>query len=751
MRVSVSAVAFIVASAALQAAERYPTPAETRAEFESVCRRLTEGENAYFGRAVVGRLEERLQEAKEDPLVRFLLRGRLGFELIRLGDLEDAIARLDEAVEFSRSGGAEGDRNYHRLVRSHLATAHLQLAEDQNCVAHHTAASCILPIAAEGVHSLPEHARRAGDVYLELAREDPADYQARWLLNLARMVSGDHPEGVPEALRLPPGALASDAEFARWRDSAPQLGVNAFDLSGGAVMDDFDGDGFLDLISSSWDPCEPLKAFRNDGNGGFEDVSREWGLDGQLGGLNLVHADYDGDGGLDLLVLRGAWLGDEGRIRNSLLRNDLDGETGRFLDVTAAAGLAHPAYPTQTAAWADYDGDGDLDLYVGNEATASSTDPLQLFGQSGNPYPSQLFRNNGNGTFTDVARQAGVDNRRFAKGVAWGDFDDDGPPDLFVSNIGPNRLYRNNGDGTFRDVAEDAGVVEPANGTFTSWFFDYDNDGDLDLFVGPYSTPAPQVFASYFGKPVAEGHAVLYRNDGGRFTDVSEEVGFRRPLLVMGANYGDLDNDGWPDLYLGTGVPDYEALMPNVMYRNDRGRRFQDITFAGGFGHLQKGHGVAFGDLDNDGDQDLFQQLGGAFPFDAYGNALYENPVTDGRWITLRLHGRKANRFGVGARIEVVVEVEDGGRRSVHAVAGSGGSFGGSSMQQEIGLGRAERIDSLVIVWPGSGSRQVYRQVELDRAYEAIEGEPALRPIALHGIRLGEGERNGTHSHSTEP
>ena len=123
-----------------------------------------------------------------------------------------------------------------------------------------------------------------------------------------------------------------------------------------------------------------------------------------------------------------------------LLRNDLRREAGRFVDVTAAAGMAYPAYPTQNAAWADYDLDGDLDVFIGNEATGSSTDPLQLFGREGNPYPSQLFRNNGEGSFTDVARQAGVQNRGYTKGSTWGDMDNDGDPDLYVSNIGPNRL-----------------------------------------------------------------------------------------------------------------------------------------------------------------------------------------------------------------------------------------------------------------------------------------------------------------------
>jgi hypothetical protein len=414
---------------------------------------------------------------------------------------------------------------------------------------------------------------------------------------------------------------------------------------------------------------------------------------------------------------------DSGRIRKSLLRNDLRGLAGRFVDVTREAGLAAPTYPTQAAGFQDYDGDGDLDLYVGAEAAGS------------NHYASQLFRNNGDGTFTDRAKEAGVENVRFAKAVAWGDYDDDGDPDLFVSNFGDNRLYRNNGDGTFTDVAPELLPPKPAPETFPTWFFDFDNDGDLDLFVADYRLQPARVSASYFGATFEDGGPLLYRNDGGRFVDVGREVGMARPAMPMGANYGDLDNDGWLDIYLGTGEPDLASLMPNQMYRN-AGGRFVDVTFAGGFGALPKGHGVAFGDLDNDGDQDLFHQLGGFFPGDEFANVLFENPGPAGSWVTLRLEGRRANRFGVGARIEA--RVRDGGvARSIHVLVGTGGSFGGSSLQQEIGLGGAQRIDELVVRWPRPGPTQVFEDVEVGRFYRVVEGEAELEPIEVPRVRLG--------------
>jgi hypothetical protein len=728
-----------------------------------ICRSLRESDEPYSGELPARRLAAALEsrepsDAGYDSIAlalaqELLEQGRVDAVFDLLGDdetgrvdsgatealAETPLAEASPALSSSASlaaGGGRGDATDPAPAVRRLAllrNAHLQAAEDENCVLRHTAASCILPIREAGLHARPEHARRAGDLSLALLRARPDSVSARWLLNLARMVSGDHPDGVPEGLRLPEGALVSEESAAVWTDRAPALGVAAVDLAGGAILDDFDGDGLLDLVSSSSGPCDPLRAFRNDGHGGFDDVSAAWGLDHQLGGLNLVHGDYDGDGRLDLLVLRGGWLDAYGQIRNSLLHNRIGGPEAGFEDVTRAAGLAEPAFPTQTAAFADYDGDGDLDLYVGNEAW------------SGRPYPSQLFRNEGDGTFAEVGIPAGVANFRFAKGVAWGDFDDDGDPDLYVSNIGPNRLYRNEGGDQFVDVAAALGVDGPLGRSFATWFFDYDNDGRLDLFVADYGAAADDVMSSYLGGPSRHGHPLVYRNTGKGFDEVSPLLGLDRPLLPMGANYADLDNDGWLDLYLGTGNPRFEVLVPNVAYRNRAGRGFAETGFASGVAHLQKGHGVAFGDVDNDGDEDLFHQLGGFYPGDTYGNALFENPASGARWITLRLEGRSANRFGVGARVRVQTHGPSG-RRVLHRVVGSGGSFGGSSLQLEIGLGEAEVIEELRLTWPGSGLEQRFEEVPLDRVHRIVEGAATLESPEEPVLRLG-GRGPGTHRH----
>ncbi len=656
------------------------TDPSVRAEFSALCEQIRASSDPYFGEAQIQDLQARLARPIYSPQARVGTRARLATELRRVGRLEEAIALFEEALKLLDDMPAADLRR--RLVRD-LALTHLLRAEDENCVAHHGAASCRLPVAQEATHQNKQQTRRAGDLYAKLAAKDPSDPVARWLLSLARELSGDA-EAVPEELRRPPDAL-DGAPFPAWTDIAPQLGTASYDLAGGAVMDDFDGDGFLDLISSTWDPCDSLKAFRNLGNGTFEDVTEKWGLDEQLGGLNLVHADYDGDGMLDLLVLRGAWRGKFGEMRNSLLHNRLEGKEARFVDVTTQMGLATQR-PTQTAAWADVDGDGDLDLYVGNEATPEGD------------YPSALYRNDGT-RFVDIAASSGVDNLRFAKGVAWGDYDGDGDLDLYVSNLGEshfgaNRLYRNDSkEGTIRftDLAGPLGVEDPEN-SFATWFFDHDNDGDLDLFVADYGAPYEAVFASYLGAEVQRGTPLLYRNDGGRFVEISSEAGLTRPLLPMGSGWGDLDQDGRPDIYLGTGVPDLEAVMPNVMYHSVDGT-FVDVTSAGGFGHLQKGHGVAFGDLDRDGDQDIFQQMGGAYPVDAFFNAVYENPGNDADWIVLQ-------GLPFGAQVKATTE-----ERKIYATVGAQGSFSGSSLQIELGLGTSAKLQEILIRMPDGRAR----------------------------------------------
>jgi len=216
---------------------------------------------------------------------------------------------------------------------------------------------------------------------------------------------------------------------------------------------------------------------------------------------------------------------------------------------------------------------------------------------------------------------------------------------------------------------------------------------------------------------------------------VTVPSGLDRIMYAMGSNFGDLDNDGWLDLFVGTGDPDFRQLMPNRMFRNASGH-FEEVTGAGGFGALDKGHGVSFADIDNDGDADVHIVLGGANEGDLSPNALYENPGSGHHFIVLTLVGQKANRSGIGARISITVE--DGeGVWTIHRVVGTGGSFGANPVRQEIGLGRALRVINVEIRWPGSGTVDLLHGLELDRAYQVQEGTGRATSMERVSMRLG--------------
>jgi tetratricopeptide (TPR) repeat protein len=659
---------------------------------------------------------------------RYVAHLQVGIEALRIGRTQEAIEHFLAANELipqikpvTKAQQSALDDGFHWL-----GVAYWRLAETKNCIECNTCESCIFPIQSSGIHVQQDAAKNAIKYLTGAMQRNSDDLESRWLLNVAYMALGEYPAGVPAEWLVPPKVFESDEEFPRFVNIAAELGVDTFSLSGGSIVDDFDDDGLHDIVVSSTHPGEQMRYYHNDGDGRFSDRTERAGLVGLTGGLNMIQADYDNDGDVDILVLRGAWMDEVGRgYPNSLLRND---GQGNFRDVTFDAGLGEEHYPTQTAAWADFDNDGDLDLYVGNEQ-----------------YPSQLFENDGQGKFTDIARRAGVENNRFTKGVVWGDYDNDRLPDLYVSNLsgirdipereGANRLYHNNGDGTFTDVAPALGVVRPYSG-FPVWFWDFNNDGILDIYAGSCLWSVRDVAADYLGLKHTAEPDCLYQGDGkGGFREVAREQKLTRVTHPMGANFGDLDNDGFPDFYLGTGYPEYVGLMPNLMFHNLRGNGFADVTTAGGFGHLQKGHGVSFADLDNDGDEDVFTELGGAYAGDGFGNALFENPGFGNHWIVIRLVGTKSNRAGVGARIRLDIN-EGGKKRSVYKWVNSGGSFGANPLRQHLGVGKAERIDRLEVFWPTSGRRQQFEDVPVDCAIQISEEASDYTKVPLPAIKF---------------
>jgi hypothetical protein len=328
------------------------------------------------------------------------------------------------------------------------------------------------------------------------------------------------------------------------------------------------------------------------------------------------------------------------------------------------------------------------------------------------------------------------------KGVTSGDYDHDGWKDIFISTMSNERfLLKNMGvvsgsEIEFSNATEQAGVGKEKNNTFPTWFWDYDNDGWLDIFVCDYSFSGESLAvyeaAEKLNIPAGRPDKTLlyHNNHDGTFTNVASEAGINTNVFAMGSNFGDIDNDGYLDMYFATGNPDYQSLVPNKMFRNLDGKHFAEVTASARVGHLQKGHGVSFADMDNDGDQDIYTKMGGTFPGDAYQSAFFLNPGQgNNHWITVQLEGVNVNRDAVGSTLKLVI-TEEGKRRTIFRDVNSGGSFGSSPMRREIGLGKATRIDTLEVRWHGNGVKpQVFTNIDANQCIRITEGETDIRKI----------------------
>jgi hypothetical protein len=677
--------------------------------------------------------------AAKTPLDQIRLRMSEANELLYAGRYAAALDAVGNLLSDVDRHGADLDADAYLNLLMLQATTWMRMGEEQNCADNHNADSCLLPIKGGGVHMKREGSTRALETLDRILRIDPDNLRARWLVNIAHMTLGSYPDGVPPRLLIPPSAFASSYAMKPFTNVASEVGLDIYGLSGGAVLEDFDNDGRLDLMTSSIGFKDQIRLFHNDGDGHFTDVTATSGLEGETGGLNMIHADFDNDGLPDVLVLRGGWMGAVGMFPVSLLKNM--GHM-RFVDVTKSAGLLVHAAPTQTATWLDYDGDGWLDLFIGNESSV------------GDLHPCELFHNNHDGTFTNVAKEVGVDLLGYVKAVVSADYDNDGRPDLYLSIAqARNVLFHNDGrqpDGHWRfsNVSAKAGVEEPTK-SFPAMFFDYDNDGWVDLFVAPFLMNAEDVAADYLGLPTNAERPRLYHNEhNGTFRDVTREMGLYKVFPAMGLNFGDLDNDGWLDFYVGTGNPEYSTLVPKRMFRNDGGRRFIDVTTAGNFGHLQKGHAIAFGDIDNDGDQDIFEEMGGAYQSDRAYSVLYENPGNRNHWISLSLEGTRANRSAIGARVKVIAQTASG-PRAIYRTVGTGASFGSQTLRVHVGLGRATAVTSVEVRWPGSNTIQLFRGFKMGEHYRLREGTPAPIVEPLPRFTLSH-EPPSAHTHTAK-
>ena len=483
-------------------------------------------------------------------------------------------------------------------------------------------------------------------------------------------------------------------------------------MGGGAALFDMDNDGFLDLylVQSGSLFGKPTKAgnrlYRNKGNGTFEDVTEQSGAGIGGYGMGVTAGDFDNDGYTDLYVT--------GFGHNVLLKND---GHGRFLDVTARAGVPSSGWST-SAAFIDYDGDGALDLFVAHYLNWKVSAEIECYSLTGTPdycspasydlpSASTLYRNNGNGTFTDVSAQSGllsaVGN---GLGVVPGDFDGDGRIDIFVANDRtPNHLWMNQGSGRFKESALAMGCALDQDGIAKSgmgvYAVDADDDGDLDLLVVNLDGESDSFF----------------RNQGRFFVDDTVSVGLRtpsRPFTRFGMAMLDFDNDGYLDLYEANGRVGQQSELysadpyaePNLLFRGFAGPRFEEVMPRGGTRTLlvATSRAAAFGDIDNDGGIDVVVVNRDSRPY------LLHNIVKDrGHWAAFRVldaHGRDA----LGAELTITV----GARTIRREVRAAYSYLASNDPRVHVGLGKETAARNVAVRWP-DGTREAFGDVRADQ------------------------------------
>jgi len=498
-------------------------------------------------------------------------------------------------------------------------------------------------------------------------------------------------------------------------------------VSAGLALFDYDGDGDIDIYFLNGAPLKGTKSnavpknalYRNEGGWRFTDVTEEAGVGDTGYGLGVAVGDYDNDGDLDI------YLNNYGP--NVLYRNNGD---GTFADVTAKAGVDNGFKVGAGACFLDMDKDGDLDLYVSNYldfsyekhvSTATRGFPVYANPRFYLPLPDTLYRNNGDGTFTDVSEASGVgEHAGWGMGTVCGDYDNDGDTDVFVANdVAENFLFENDGTGRFEEVGLMAGIAYDLHGDEQGSMGvdcgDYDNDGLLDFHV-----------TSYQGQL-----ATLYKNLGnGMFEDVTLITGAGAgtlPHVTWGNGFVDFDNDGFRDIFIACGhlqdnVESYDDttsyLARNILLMNTGDGKFIDVSDKSGNGMNVKlsSRGAGFDDLDNDGDVDVVILNSRREP-----TILRNDSPSKGHWLQIRLRGVKTNRDGIGAHVKVAagdLTLID----EVHSGRGYQSHYG---MRLHFGLGSRERIDRIEVRWIGGGV-DVFEDIAADQLLLLTEGSSKI-------------------------
>ena len=613
---------------------------------------------------------------------------------------------------------------YHSLFRSshnnpqkQLGLCYLRLGEQTNCVLNHSSESCILPFTGGGLHHEKSGSQLAIKNLTEVLEKAPDDNLSKWLLNMAYATLDQYPSEVAEDQFVDFARYEVTYRGKPFTNKAIELGVNYNGYYGSAIMEDFNNDMHLDIFTTSGRLDDQVRIYFSNGQGGFE-LRKNESLHGITGGVHAIQADYNNDGFTDILILRGGWMEHE-LHPNSLLRNNGD---GTFTDVTFNAGLLS-YQPCHTAIWLDYNLDGYLDLFVGFEKGRSL-----------------LYENMNGEKFRDVTDATGILVECLVKGSFAADFNNDHLPDIYISCFNAKNILLinqgkdKNGNYRFEDIAEKAGVTEPVK-SFPVSVFDFNNDGLMDIFCTGYNQDGTIIADQYQGVKREFDRPVLYLNNGDEtFSKLSSE-NLERSILAMGINFGDIDNDGYLDIYMGTGYPEFEALVPNLLFRNSEGTGLEDITLAARLGHLQKGHGIAFGDIDRDGHLDIYVNIGGFLEADNFDNALFINPGNENNWVVLKLEGRTGNRSAIGTKVTLHI-TENDIKRKIFREVNSGGSYGASTLQLHVGLGQASVIDQIEVYWPVSARHRHFKQVPVNNAYSIVEDQETITRIDFAPVSL---------------
>jgi hypothetical protein len=448
----------------------------------------------------------------------------------------------------------------------------------------------------------------------------------------------------------------------------------------GVAWVDFDNDGYIDLFVPTAGSV-PNKLYRNNGNGTFTDVAAAVGLNDVTNTIAATWGDFDNDGDPDVVTTA------TGALTKLWRNNLLPGGDTTFTDISAQAGISLTG--AQMPAWADYNRDGWLDFY----APVSSTS-----------VPDALYRNNGDGTFTNVADSAGVNHQVSGiseQAVTWGDYDKNGYPDLFIGSLtASSYFHRNNGNGTFNEVGASLGISSPARGA--QWI-DYNNDGQWDISIAGYSGAATPI-------PVK-----LFRNNGdGTFTDVASTAGITDAIISWGVTWADHDNNGFEDLFVNV----FGQSTSCLLYRNNGNGTFTNVTAQAGLSALTQLSAV-WGDYDNDGDMDLYTAGTGST-----GNHLFRNDGDSTRhWLRLKLIGTHTNSSGIGAQIDV----RAGQLRMMREIVTGVGYRSQNMMTAHFGLDNNQTVDSIIVRWP-RGMRTTLRNVTSNQELTIIEGTTGFAP-----------------------